>query len=61
MAEREVINNRIYIDGKATDQYVCDECGFLVSDLREYGTRQVCSDCEDALEYEKEKLEELNY
>lgn len=57
----KIINNRIYIDGKETNDYVCDECGNMVSDLREWGSKQVCSECEEVLDIELEELQERNW
>jgi hypothetical protein len=50
----DVRNNRVYLDGKATDEYVCDICGDRVSSLRcedVYGEEmQICSECEHDLD-----------
>ena len=53
--QQSIINNRIFINGKPTDQYVCDHCNSIVSDLREYEDMQVCSECIDELEKEEEE------
>ena len=57
----DVRNNRVYINGNATNDYVCDECGHIVSNLREWGSKQVCSECEEMLDIELEELQEPNW
>jgi len=58
---REVIENEIYIDEEPTGEYVCDECGNIVNDLREWGNRKVCSECEEMLDIELEELQQPNW
>jgi hypothetical protein len=51
----EVKNNRVYLDGKPTNEYVCDICGDRVSSLRSedvYGEeKQICSECETDIDH----------
>ncbi len=47
---REYINNRLYINGQPTNEYLCDECKCHVSSLREWNDKQVCSECEEELD-----------
>jgi len=55
----KVINNRVYLDGKATNEYVCDCCGDRVSSLcceDVYGEeKQICSECAEGFDYAMEK------
>jgi hypothetical protein len=45
----EIKNNRIYLDGKSTNEYVCDICEDHVSSVRcedVYGEeKHICSEC----------------
>ena len=59
----EVKNNRVFIDGKAMNEYVCDVCGERVSDLRcedVFGEeKHICSECNEDLENLSDRTEEL--
>ena len=49
-------------DEDEEEEHTCTECGhsFDKRDLMNWGGRKVCDDCYDALEDEKEDLEESN-
>ena len=59
----EVKNNRVYLEGKATNEYVCDVCGDRVSSLRcedVFGEeKHICSECCEDLENLSDRAEEL--
>lgn len=56
---REVKNNRVYLDGVATAEYICDDCYDSVSDLREHDDSQLCSECYDKAVVMEEVAEHL--
>ena len=55
----EIRNNRVYLDGKATNEYVCPVCGTRVSDIREWDilgeVEMACSECRD----DADRIQEL--